>query len=89
MMDVYQSLIFPISSSWIRTKLSGEIRPGCGHLWHTLVTKIEMMSFLIILDLICSKDWVSFVRIILKFASCRTFEISWISTKFVMSCYLI
>ena len=48
-----------------------------------------MMSFLIVLHLIGGEDWVSFLRVILKFTSGSAFEIGWISSKFIMSCYLI
>jgi len=88
--NIFVFLIFIGSlSSWIRAELSGEVCPGCGHLWHSLISKMEMMCLLIIFHPISSKNWMSFIGIISKFALRCTFEISWIFTKFIMSCYLI
>ena len=77
------------SSSCVRAELSGEVGPSGCHLWYSFISKIKMMSLLIILDSICFKDWVSVVGVISKFASSCTLEIGCITSKFIMSCYLI
>ena len=70
-------------------ELFGEMRPGSSHFWNAFAAKTEMMCFLIIFNPIRFKDWLSLIRIIPKFAFSSAFKISGISTKFIMSSYLI
>jgi len=59
--SIFDFDFFSSFTSWIGAELSGEVGPGSGHLWHTFISHIEMMSLLVILYLICTKDWMSFL----------------------------
>lgn len=47
------------------------------------------MGFLVVFNSICGEDRMSYFWVISEFTFCRTFKISWVSAKFIMSTDLV
>ena len=91
--EIYVYLFLPQLSAILLSfrvyKLLRELSPSRCHFRNSLISKLKVMAFLIILYSLSSKHRISIISIISKFAFCCCFKTWWINTKFVVGSYLI
>ena len=69
--------------------LFGEMTPGRSHHWGALLSEIEVALLLVVLDISGLKNSFSSPWIVHEFTSSCGLEICWVSSKLVVSSYLV